>query len=135
MLLSLCTAREAAAKAIKKAQKKYKAYYDQKSAASHLRVGNWGLVKFTQKESKKYGSYHAHDTDHTGYCRGMTQMARSFVSTHPKINKFKSTYRESPPVLVNYLQDSIGMVPRDILQIAVQSGSSNYWLELATSPC
>ena len=54
VILSLSTAREAAAEAIKKAQKKYKAYYDQKSAASHLKVGDWVLVKFPQEESGKH---------------------------------------------------------------------------------
>ena len=48
VILSLSTARELAAKSIQKAQKKYKA-----PAPSHLRVGDWILVRFPQEEARK----------------------------------------------------------------------------------
>lgn len=53
VILSLSTARELAAKSILKAQKKYKARYDKKAATTHLKVGDWVLIRFPQEEVGK----------------------------------------------------------------------------------
>ena len=53
VMLSLSTARELTAKSIQKAQKKYKLIYDRKAAPTHLKVGDWALIKFPAKEVGK----------------------------------------------------------------------------------
>ena len=53
VILSLSTTRKLAAESIKKAQKKYKAIYDRKTAISSLKIGDWVLVKFPQDEVGK----------------------------------------------------------------------------------
>ena len=53
VILSLSTARSLAAESIRKAQKKYKALYDRKTAPVHLQVGDWVLVKFPHEEVGK----------------------------------------------------------------------------------
>ena len=51
--MSLSTARDLAAECIAKAQKKYKDIYDRKATVSHVRVGDWVLVRFPQEEVGK----------------------------------------------------------------------------------
>ena len=53
VILSLSSARELAAKAIQKAQKRYKTQYDRKSTKRKYRVGDWVLVKFPHEETGK----------------------------------------------------------------------------------
>ena len=50
VILSLSTARSLAAESIRKAQEKYKALYDHKTAPVHLQVGDWVLVKFPHEK-------------------------------------------------------------------------------------
>ena len=53
LVLSLSTARALAVDSIKQAQRKYKRLYDRRSAPSHLKVGDWVLVRFPQEEIGK----------------------------------------------------------------------------------
>ena len=53
VILSLSSARDLAAKAIRKAQKRYKTQYDRKSTKKKYRVGDWVLVKFPHEETGK----------------------------------------------------------------------------------
>ena len=53
LAMSLSTARDLAAECIAKAQKKYKDIYDRKATVSHVRVGDWVLVRFPQEEVGK----------------------------------------------------------------------------------
>ena len=52
-VLSLSSARELAADAIREAQKKYKRLYDRKASVVDFRVGDWVMVRFPQEESGK----------------------------------------------------------------------------------
>ena len=56
VILSLSTARKLAVESIKKAQHKYKAIYERKTAISSLKIGDWVLVKFPQDEVGKLGN-------------------------------------------------------------------------------
>ena len=53
VILSLSTARELAAKAIRRAQYKYKATYDRTATTRDYKLGDWVLVKFPQDETGK----------------------------------------------------------------------------------
>lgn len=51
MILSLSTARNAAAKRIQKSQKKNKDYYDRRATHTSYRLGDWILIRFPAKET------------------------------------------------------------------------------------
>ena len=53
MVLSLSLARKNATECVKKAQKKYKNYYDKKATPRLYSVGDWVLVRFPAEESGK----------------------------------------------------------------------------------
>ena len=53
MVLSLSSARETAHKCVKKAQEKYKTYYDKKATLRPYNIGDWVLVKFPADETGK----------------------------------------------------------------------------------
>lgn len=53
LVVSLSSARELAAKSIQRAQRKYKASYDQRAMQKHYQVGDWILIRFPQDESGK----------------------------------------------------------------------------------
>ena len=53
LFLSLSSARQLAVETIQEAQRKYKAYYDQKAKADRFRLGEWILIKFPHEESGK----------------------------------------------------------------------------------
>ena len=62
----LGSARKLAVSAIRKAQSRYKKYYDRQARKSTLQLGDWVLVKFPQEETGRlrklsrpwYGPYH-----------------------------------------------------------------------------
>ena len=54
VMISLSSARDLAAKSVRKAQKRYKALYDRKVSKRQYRVGDWVLVKFPHEETGKY---------------------------------------------------------------------------------
>ena len=51
MILSLSTARNAAAKRIQKSQKKNKDYYDRRATHTSYRLGDWILIRFPAEET------------------------------------------------------------------------------------
>lgn len=53
LILSLGSARQLATQTIRKAQKRYKTYYDQKATPISFRVGDWVLIFFPHEESGK----------------------------------------------------------------------------------
>ena len=53
VILSLSSPRELAAKAISRAQERYKTCYSRKAQAANYHIGDWVLVRFPQEESGK----------------------------------------------------------------------------------
>ena len=51
LMVSISSARNLAAEMIQKAQTKYKSYNDQNARKTHIRVGDWVLVRFPHEES------------------------------------------------------------------------------------
>jgi len=88
LMLSLSSAREIAAKSIRRAQKRYKSQYDKKQVTVDLEIGDWVFVRFPQEESGHYRKP----------CHGPY---RIISIDHPNVSVVKVYFSQDPSIQVH----------------------------------
>ena len=114
---------------IQKAQKKYKLIYDRKASATHLKVGDWALIKFPAEE---VGKLRKRSRPWHGPYRVVSRADPVITAVRvysPQDKQIRVHLSRVTPCLSEFPRGTIGMAPSDTLLDALQNGYRNYWLE------